>query len=434
MLVQSFSGIRGIYGKDLTDDISRKYAYIFNEFLKKKLKRERKIKDFPTSKSNDFEEPTIVVGYDTRPSNKALKQSVMDSLFNIIDVGIMPVAAIELAVREYKADGGIVITASHNEPEYNGFKFLDNDGAVLRSNDMVTVINEFNKIINLSEEEFLDKHLYKKELKNRIKRVVKVSNNIIDKYSEFFKKIIGKIDNKTKIILDINGGSAIILKEIIKKLDIKNIKLINDKPGEFKRRIEPDEESLNYLKNIIKKEKAEFAAGFDCDADRVEIMQKDGTLVDGNQLLALIVDDILTKHKGTVVTNDATSNVVRRIAEKHDCTVKEVEVGEINVVDEMLKLKSPIGGEGSNGGIIIPPSRCRDGILSIFYLLDMINKKKKSLKQMVNELPIYHTLQKKIKSLFQLDCSAMRQRSFRKSHGENSFPTSLPTRPPLMIR
>jgi len=186
MLVQSFSGIRGIYGKDLTDDISRKYAYIFNEFLKKKLKRERKIKDFPTSKSNDFEEPTIVVGYDTRPSNKALKQSVMDSLFNIIDVGIMPVAAIELAVREYKADGGIVITASHNEPEYNGFKFLDNDGAVLRSNDMVTVINEFNKIINLSEEEFLDKHLYKKELKNRIKRVVKVSNNIIDKYSEFF--------------------------------------------------------------------------------------------------------------------------------------------------------------------------------------------------------------------------------------------------------
>ena len=108
MLVQSFSGIRGVYGKDLTDDIARRYAYVFNEFLREKLGKE----------------PRIVVGYDTRLSNNALREAVFDALFDIIDVGVMPVAAVELGVREFMADGGIMITASHNEPEFNGFKFL----------------------------------------------------------------------------------------------------------------------------------------------------------------------------------------------------------------------------------------------------------------------------------------------------------------------
>ncbi len=369
MLVESFSGIRGVYGKELTDDAARRYAYVFYEFLKKKVGKE----------------PLIVVGYDTRRSNKALKKAVFEPLTNIIDVGIMPVAAVELAVRKYKADGGIMITASHNEPEFNGFKFLDKDGAVLRPKDINEVIKEFRRV---------------KELRiNRKNKILKKNRDLIDRYAKFLLKIVGKIDNKAKVILDVNGGSGVIVKEIIKKLKLKNIEVINDRIGKFKRKIEPNEVSLRYLKKIMGN--AEFAAGFDCDADRVEILLKDGSLVDGNYLLALIVDDILKK--GIVVTNDATSNVVRRVAEKHNCDVKEVEVGEINVVDEMLRLNSPIGGEGSNGGVIIPPSRCRDGILSVFYLLKIINMRKKSLRQLIKELPKYHTIQKKIKLSKKID-------------------------------
>ena len=113
-------------------------------------------------------------------------------------------------------------------------------------------------------------------------------------------------------------------------------------------------------------------------------------------MLALIVDDVLSSKKGTVVTNDATSGVVKEIVSKHGSELKEVEVGEINVVDEMLKVNSPIGGEGSSSGGIYPPSRCRDGILTLISILKIIQKKDKSLNELIDDLPKYFTLREKI--------------------------------------
>jgi phosphomannomutase len=169
--------------------------------------------------------------------------------------------------------------------------------------------------------------------------------------------------------------------------------------GRFKRKVEPTERSLKNLKDKLKKN--QFAAGFDCDADRVEIMLDDGSLVSGNHLLALITEEVLSeaKHpeKDTIVVNDATSYLVKHTAAKFHTRWKEVEVGEINVVDAMIAFNSPVGGEGSNGGIIIPPSRCRDGILTLILLFKILAKKKKSLKELVGSLPKYHYLKEKIK-------------------------------------
>ena len=401
MLVQSFSGIRGVYGKDLTEDIARRYAYVFNEFLKKKISNNQLFKkelfgNKPIKKKS-VKEPLIVVGYDTRESSESLKGAVFDSLFNIIDVGVMPVAAVELAVREFEADGGIMITASHNEPEFNGFKFLDSDGAILRSKDSSQIIAGFKKISKLSEEDFLDNHSYKEELKVKVKRLRNRRDELISRYCVFLRDIVGEVDNNVKVLLDVNGGSGVVLNEIIAHLDIKNIKVVNDVLGEFKRKIEPNGESLGYLIDLINKNNAEFAAGFDCDADRVQILLKDGSLVDGNYLLALVVDNVLGNKKGVVVINDATSNVVKKVAEGYGCTVKEVEVGEINVVDEMLNLDSPVGGEGSSGGVIVSPSRCRDGILTLMYVLKIMNEGGKTLTELIKELPLYFNVQKKFK-------------------------------------
>lgn len=389
-LIESFSGIRGIYKKDLTEDIAIRYAFAFAQVLREKKQNLK-----------------VVIGRDTRESGENLRMSIIEGLdCDILDVGPLPTAAIENAIREYNADAGIIITASHNEPEYNGFKFLDNDGAILRPKDIDKVITKFHELSKLDEESFLSNHLYKKNKIEHVKRIAKVEKDALILYKKFILKFLSKKDrkiiknSKIKVIIDPNGGTGIVAKEIFDELDIK-ADYINMEKSNFMRKIEPNEESLNYLQKEIKKHKAEFAAGFDCDADRVEIMLEDGTLVSGNQILALITDEILSRIKHpeeeTVIVNDATSYVVKEIAKNYNAKWKEVEVGEINVVDTMMGFNSPVGGEGSNGGIIIPPSRCRDGILTIAYLLKTIAEKKKSLKELVDELPQYYYIKEKRK-------------------------------------
>ena len=126
-LVESFSGVRGIYGKDLTESTAVNYAHSYCSFLRKKLKKES---------------VAVVIGRDARLSGLSLSKAIIATLdCNFIDVGIAPTPAVEFAVRHFEADGGIIITASHNEPYWNGFKFLSQDGSVLSGKEMGIVIS-----------------------------------------------------------------------------------------------------------------------------------------------------------------------------------------------------------------------------------------------------------------------------------------------------
>ena len=376
-LVESFSGIRGIYGKDLNESAAVKYAYSYLTFLRNKTKKKT---------------PTIIIGMDTRPSGPRLLDSIIGMLdCNFIDVGIAPTPAIEFAVRHFDANGGIIITASHNEPYWNGFKFLAEDGAVLNETNMRNVIK--------NSKSFKDFH------KVQERKILEKNSEAVKKYTEFIFDIIGnenlkKIKNsKQKIVLDPNGGAGAIAKKILESAGVEVIG-VNMPYGEFNRQVEPTEDAMAYLKNAIDEDRADFAAGFDCDADRVEILMKSGQLLSGNYILALVVNELLSKNKNpkgqTVVVNDATSNVVRDAAEKFGAKIKEVEVGETNVVEEMKKFKSIAGGEGPSGGAIIWPSRCRDGILTLLTILSVIADKGKKLHDIVDELPHYYTLRKKL--------------------------------------
>ncbi|MFH0867947.1 MAG: hypothetical protein V1831_01420, partial [Candidatus Woesearchaeota archaeon] len=201
--------------------------------------------------------------------------------------------------------------------------------------------------------------------------------------------------SKLKVLIDPNGGTGIIAKPVLEKLSVQ-VHGISMKHGIFNRVIEPTEDSLLYLSNEVRDKKYDFAAGFDCDADRVEIMTSKG-LVSGNHLLALIADEILKNAKNKViVVNDATSLVVRETAKKCNAKYVETQVGEINVVDKMYELKAPVGGEGSSSGIVIPGSRCRDGILTLIYLLKIIANKGKKLEELVKELPEFYNIKKKV--------------------------------------
>ncbi len=387
-IIESFSGIRGIYDDGLNEQVAARYAYSYLSFLKNRHKN--KILK-------------IVVGTDTRPSRNILKNAVLEALdCEITDVGIASTPMVEFAVRRFKAHGGIIITASHNEPYWNGFKFLDNDGAVLRPKDMEKIIALYNKIKKSPNKSFLNEGLQKNENKRKsaIKKNIKKNNEINDEYSNYVLSFISRQDKekiknaKFKIIIDPNGGTGISTKEILEKLNIK-VHGINMEHGIFNRLVEPNEDSLLYLSNEVREKNYDFAAGFDCDADRVEVVTGKG-IVSGNKLLALVADDILKNAKDkAIVVNDATSLVVRETAKKHKAKYFETQVGEINVVDKMYAIKAPVGGEGSSSGIIIPDSRCRDGTLTLIYLLKIIAGSGKSLDELVKELPEFHNIKRK---------------------------------------
>ena len=268
---------------------------------------------------------------------------------------------------------------------------------------MEKVIKKYNSIKKLSNEAFFNKHLYKNKdsKKITIKKIIKKYNEINNAYSGYVLSFISKEDknkiknSKLKIIIDPNGGTGIITKGILEKLNIK-VHGINMKHGIFNRTIEPTEDSLLYLSNDVRDKNYDLAAGFDCDADRVEIVTGKG-LVSGNELLALVADDVLKNAKNkAIAVNDATSLMVRETAKKYNAKYIETQVGEINVVDKIYELKAPIGGEGSSSGIIIPPSRCRDGTLTLVYLLKIIANNKKNLNELIKTLPEYYNMKTKV--------------------------------------
>ena len=392
-LVESFSGIRGIYDDGIDEKVAVRYGYAYLSFLKKK----------------HGDNVRIVLGTDTRPSKDMLKNALIESLnCEIIDLDIASTPMVEFAVRHYKADGGVVVTASHNEPYWNGFKFLGNDGGILKPEHMDKVIKSYNKIKNLpnkkvSSKEFSNNGLYKninpKDI--RIKKVTKKYDEINRIYSDYVLSFLQKEDRNIiknsglKVIIDPNGGTGAIAKMILERLGLKVIGT-NMNHGIFNRAIEPNEDSLLYLSNIVRDKNYDFAAGFDCDADRVEIMTGSG-IISGNHILALIADNILKNAKNkSIVVNDATSLVVRDIAKKHKARYAETQVGEANVVSEMYRLKAPVGGEGSSGGVIIPDSRCRDGILTLLLLIKIISKKGERIEELAEELPKYSYIKTKV--------------------------------------
>jgi phosphomannomutase len=368
MLIESLSGIRGIFGQELTEEIVKGYAASFCEGKKR-----------------------IALGYDTRQSNQTIKRWITEvSGGTILDVGILPTPAICMALKALKADAGIIITASHNEPEFNGLKLLGKDGSIITEKEFFKLKNEKDRVkITFSKAKVLDKR--KEALDSYLKFV----------FSNLSKKDLLNIKaSKIKLLLDPNGGASIpVLKEIMPKLGIR-FKILNEALGTFSRKIEPTIASLDYL-NL---EGYDFAAAFDCDSDRIEFVLpknadfaiKHSPVVDGNYVLAMAIDEVLSGRKSDVIVNLATSNLVAAIAQKHKSKIIIVDVGETNIVQAMKKNKAIIGGEGSSGGVIISPGKSRDGILTLLIVLKFLARKKQSLDSVLCSYPQFFSFQRKI--------------------------------------
>lgn len=402
-LIESFSGIRGVWGEGLTEDVCRRYGYAFGAWLRRH--------------GHVGDAIHVVIGTDTRPSRLYVKHGLLEGLAsaeitNIIDVGILSTPATEHAVRTFGAAGGIMVTASHNPVEHNGFKFLQASGAVLNAVDAAEVIAtsqgetmppKASRISGIDER--------RGEALGAYIQHVQHSSNLTHFDLEAFHE---------RILFDPNGGAGsepaiAFAKELTLAADF-----YHEKAGSFWRAIEPKYESLAPLAQKLADEGLAFACAFDCDADRMELVlplssnfaRRQATpVVSGQYVLGLVTKAVLETRPDArslpIITNDATSQLVQAVARQYGVVVEEVEVGETNVVARMTERSSAIGGEGSSGGSIVAPGKCRDGLQALAVILKYLVQTNQTLDQALMELPTYTTLAVK------LQCAAEKQSAVR---------------------
>ena len=343
-LIKSISGIRGIYNKSLTTSIASNYAQIFSHI------------------QNDGD---ILLARDSRPHGGILYNDICKTLTqagrNVICSGIIPTPTAQFIIKEQNLAGGIVITASHNPIEWNGLKFLDNDGCFLNADKMDKVLSQdYKSVIDNNTGKIIEsENAYQDHIQNVL------NLNCID---------IDKIKAKNfKVVVDtVNGAAYKALPELLNALNCNVVKIHCDNNGMFPRGTEPIPSHLDDLSKAVTNNNADIGFATDPDADRLAIVDNHGHPIGEESTLVLALESYLKYYQDSqrVVTNLSTSMAVDVIAHQYNSTVQRSSVGEINVVEKMKELDSVIGGEG-NGGVILKESHLgRDSLVASALVLN----------------------------------------------------------------
>ncbi|MEP1490187.1 MAG: phosphoglucosamine mutase [Algibacter sp.] len=388
-LIKSISGIRGTIGGHVDDNLTPidivKFASAYGMWLKTQ-----------TTKEN----LTVIIGRDARISGEMVSNLVSNTLIglgiNVTDIGLSTTPTVEIAVVLDKADGGIVITASHNPKQWNALKLLNNKGEFLNAEAGAKVLEfvennfyEFSEVDDLGtysiEKDYIDRH---------IEEVLKLDLVDIDAIKEA----------KFKVVLDaVNSTGGIAIPALLEKLGVVCVKLYCEPNGQFPHNPEPLEEHLTDISNLVVKEKADFGIVVDPDVDRLALINEDGSMFGEEYTLVACADYVLGKTKGNTVSNLSSSRALRDISEKHGCKHQASAVGEVNVVELMKSTNAVIGGEG-NGGIIYPESHYgRDSLVGVALFLSHLANVKMSCKELRESYTNYFSSKNKIQLTPQID-------------------------------
>ena len=334
---------------------------------------------------------TIAVGSDPRTSSEMIKHAVTAGLLsvgcNVVDLGMLPTPALQYAVRNYY-DGGIMITASHNPPKYNGLKLLDSDG--------IGTPDEL-------EEQIEDIYFNKKQERVTWDKIGKAyKRDIIDEYiDEVLKRVDVEAirDANLKVVLDCGSGAACdTTPYIIRRLGC-DLTTLNCQPdGAFPgRNPEPTEENLGDLMAVVKATNADIGFAHDGDADRTICIDENGDFVFGDKSFALVEKAMLEKNNGgKIVTTVSTSNAISDIALKNNGEIILTRVGDLVVARKLQEVDGLFGGE-ENGGLIFPDFVYgRDSGLATAMILEILAKTKKPLSELIDELPTYYSEKMKV--------------------------------------
>jgi phosphomannomutase len=360
--MKSVSGIRGVVGDSLTPQLIHDVAAAFARYVKGGL---------------------VVIGRDSRPTGEIIAAETSAILAqcgcNVVDIGIVPTPTVQLAVEEMKAGGGIVISASHNPIQWNAFKLINNTGTFLNAKEISKFFSLMDEPARYVSYEKVGSLFCNDDIcALHIKKVLKVVN----------AKAIRK-RNFTVVLDSVNGAGSVITQQLLDELGCKVIPLYCEIDGRFPRGAEPLAENLGDLAAAVKKHRADIGFAQDPDADRLAIVDNTGRPIGEENTISLVIEHLLSRKPGRVVVNLSTTKTVEDVASRYKSPVTRARVGEINVVDVMRKTGARIGGEG-NGGVISPEVHLgRDSLVGIGYILDMMAARKKSVSELVADLPRY---------------------------------------------
>ena len=375
-LIKSISGIRGtiggIPGDNLTPIDLVKFASAYGTWLKRK-KGSGKLK--------------IVLGRDARISGEMADQIVTASIrglgIDVIQTGLVSTPTVEMAVRENSADGGIILTASHNPANWNALKLLNEKGEFVSARDGVEIMQiSDNESIEFSDVYSLGGINFDNEAGSRhIKSILDL--DLVDTGS-----IAGA--DFTIVIDGINSVGGIIVPELLKQLGIKRIIKLNCNPdGNFSHNPEPLPENLAELSDLVVKEKADLGFAVDPDVDRLVVINEDGSMFGEEYTLVAVADYILKHRPGNTVSNLSSTRALKDITEKYGMKYFTAAVGEVNVVEKMKSVNAVIGGEG-NGGVIYPDLHYgRDALVGIALFLSHLSVTGNKCSELRKSFPEY---------------------------------------------
>lgn len=382
-LIKSISGIRGTIGGRIGEGLSPmdivKFTSGYGDWIKTRSARNQ---------------PKIVVGMDARISGEMVKQTIIGTLLglgiDVIDLGLATTPTVEIAVPEDNADGGIIITASHNPGNWNALKLLHDKGEFLsdKQGKEVVDIAEKGQFVYATVDKLGS---LKQDNTYNAKHIEKILNlSLVD------QKSIQSAD--FKVVIDcVNSVGGVILPKLLKALGVKKIIELYCTPnGKFPHNPEPLPENLNDISNAVKKNNADIGFVIDPDVDRLAIVNEDGTMFGEEYTLVAVADYILQNNCGNTVSNLSSTRVLRDVTEKYGGTYFASAVGEVNVVQTMKEKKAVIGGEG-NGGVIYPEIHYgRDALVGIALFLSFLAKSGKTCSGLRGLYPNYFISKNKI--------------------------------------
>lgn len=369
------NGIRGVVNEDMNCELALAMGKSIGTYLRK-----------------TGDKPVVAIGTDARLSNHMLKMACTSGLLsvgcNVVDLGILPTPTLQFAVKEKDFDAGIIITASHNPPQFNGIKVIDADGTELAK----------------EQEEEIEKIYFGGDMsRTPWNKVGSFSrwDGAIDLYK---KSILSNVDVKVikdakiKVVLDCgNGAGCVVTPSLLNDLGCDVRELNCELDGLFKGRpSEPVPENLKELMKKVPDAGADFGVAQDGDADRAIFVDEKGGFVSGDKSFALLAKYIVRqKGGGKVVTPVSTSSCLEEVVKAEGGEIVYTAVGSPIVARVMKKVNAVFGGE-ENGGLIFPGHQyCRDSAMTIAKMLELLAVENRSLSAMIKELPRYEVVKLK---------------------------------------